>query len=148
MHISKTSWIIIVFAILLTIAIMDEVRANINSTYSGANVAQASTTEEGIELCKKAHVLGFLTSTKGRMMPPELMHVMVKNAIDSGYCIGHWAQGDREGNHQFSCYGVAWPEGTKQSEDITKECTDLWEESKKNYGDWFSKQPSVQGEYI
>ena len=59
MHISKTSWIIIVFAILLTIAIMDEVRANINSTYSGANVAQASTTEEGIELCKKAHVLGF-----------------------------------------------------------------------------------------
>lgn len=105
----------------------------LKSTYVGPNITIASNEEDGLEACKKAHVLGAY-AMYDKMMPPEVLAIALREAKDEQHCFGHAAKGDDNGNHEFSCWGITWPGGS--NENLAQLCDETYQESKQKYLEW------------
>ena len=103
------------------------------SDYLGPTLEHVDSRDEGLKMCKKAHVLGFY---KNHNSPPsvEMLSVMMKDAEVEDYCYGYFGRGDNDGNHSFTCYGITWTGGTEIN--LHEKCEKEWERSKNGYGEW------------
>ena len=106
------------------------------SDYLGPTLEHVDSRDEGLKMCKKAHVLGFY---KNHNSPPsvEMLSVMMKTAEAEDHCYGYFGRGDNKGNHSFSCYGITWTGGSEIN--LHKKCEEEWKRSKNGYGEWLEK---------
>jgi hypothetical protein len=126
----------LIIVLVLTVYSVALLAREVVSDYTGPILKHSADRDEGLEMCKKAHVVGFYTNFN-RLPPLEQLESMMQDAESEGYCYGYFAKGDDNGNHSFSCYGITWTGGTEI--DLHEKCEEEWERSKKNYGEWLEK---------
>jgi|TARA_R110000824_G_C15053518_1_gene661725 hypothetical protein len=126
----------LIVALMLTIYTSPLSARDVVSDYTDPILEHSDSRDEGLDRCKKAHVLGFYANFN-RLPPVSQLKVMMQEAESEGYCYGYFAKGDDMGNHNFSCYGVTWTGGTEI--DLYKKCDEEWKRSKKSYGEWLEK---------
>ena len=128
--------LLFIVAFALTVYSSPVLSAGVVSNYTGPILEHAANRAEGMEMCRKAHVLGFYKNFN-RTPPIEMLGVMMQEAKNEDYCYGYFGQGDNDGNHSFSCYGITWTGGAEI--DLHEKCEEEWERSKNGYGEWLEK---------